>query len=244
MAKKKREDKAQDPRQASPETVAEVKEKLDKGFTPELAAKLVQGITGTKPEIVPALRILCAGTDTLPLADFDDFQEDFKTMDEANEGKLISELYSLGFIQPVSIWKHKGKNLILDGHQRIHALRKMVKEGNVTVDERLPITIVQCKDEQEAARFCMALASNFGKTNGEGIRKFSKKHKIADEWMQQNLAFPDFDLFAMKEKKKKEKKQVSFEASEDGDGKRGECPECGFKGPISKFKKEAQELTD
>ena len=76
------------------------------------------------------------GTKTKPLKDFENFQGNLKSLPSDKLEKLKTNILKNGFISPIFLWK--GNNYILDGHQRITALKSLIYEGHgVSSDEGL-----------------------------------------------------------------------------------------------------------
>lgn len=116
------------------------------------------------------VKITCQGADYAPLDDFIWFQGDLKTLPDENYKKLKKLILKLGFSEPVSIWDDGNQKKLLNGHQRILALRKMRDEGYKV--PYIPFSIVEAKDEKEAKQKVLSLASEFGKMSEQGLVNF------------------------------------------------------------------------
>ena len=74
-----------------------------------------------------------------------EFQGNLKKLPEKNLNKLINSIKTVGFSAPFFAFKSEGKNYLLDGHQRIKALKKMQENGD-TVPE-LPVVFIKAKNK-------------------------------------------------------------------------------------------------
>ncbi len=211
--------------------------KPEPGMDAGKAKKLLKGI-GITLQPVQVLKINCTAKETLPLSAFDDFQHGFKTLPDANEAKLVREIKELGFLEPVSVWKHGKKNYIMNGHQRVAVLRKLHAAADLDVKDEIPVNYVEASDVQTAKRVCLALASNYGKTSRKGLTEFLTGSGISDQELQLSFNFPDLEL----EEFKRQMADVSFQADKEGKPeKMGQCWSCKMKGPLSKFKATLEE---
>jgi len=59
--------------------------------------------------------------------EFQNFQGNLKELPEIQKNKLKESITRNGFNAPIFTWK--GNNYILDGHQRIIAVKELIKEG-------------------------------------------------------------------------------------------------------------------
>lgn len=81
------------------------------------------------------LKISCDTKDLLHIDELEQFQGQLKSLDDAGLKKLMKSIIKYGFSFPIFVWK---KN-ILDGHQRLAAVKKLIDEGHEIVGGKLPV---------------------------------------------------------------------------------------------------------
>lgn len=128
----------------------------------------------------------------LDIKDLQPFQGKLKDLSKANYAKLRKQIETLGFSEPIAVWRDKDKNYILNGHQRLRTLQVMAGEG-VTVP-KIPAVFVRAKDKKEAKRKVLALTSQYGEMTGDGLVEFMTDAGI--EWpdVKDNFRFPEIDF--------------------------------------------------
>lgn len=199
-------------------------------FNEETVKAMLGQMLGRKLEVIPSLKVACTSAERLKLDLLADFQAEFKSLTETNLAKMVKEIDRLGFLEPVSVWKNGGFFYILNGHQRVFALRWMVKNNLVECEAGIPVNMVSADDAADASLKCLALASTFGRTDRKGLAKFCKKAKIGESQVQEMFSFVDLDMEDLQLKAGKKKKKVEFEAAEDSGG--GDLPEGKLKCPV------------
>ena len=163
----------------------------------------------------------------IPTSQLMPFQGDLKTLSGENFNKLRSEILDDGFNFSPHVWPADKGYFILDGHQRIHVLKQLEKQGYtfVSTDGKplsgVPCNTVEASDIEDAKRKVLQAVSQYGKLDDEGFLDFTDGLDLDFS----NYDFPDFyipDLEAPK-----------FEPGDENDqGKLDEkklkiCPECG-----------------
>jgi ParB-like chromosome segregation protein Spo0J len=138
------------------------------------------------------VKIACSGADFLSLEEMSPFQDEIKYLHKEDYESLKNSILSEGFSEPIGIWKNKGKNNILSGHQRHFALKKMQEEGIVV--PKLPVSYIECKDEKEAKKKILELASVYGRFDKEKLKEFIKANELKIEDIQLDLRLPDVNL--------------------------------------------------
>jgi hypothetical protein len=126
-----------------------------------------------------------------------EFQNGMKTLSDANYAKLRGEIEETGFSFAVHAWRDKGKLFILDGHQRVACLKRMVQEGAVDKATEIPVVLVEAKNFKEAKRKCLAAASQFGEFNIEGLKKTLSQADILPLNAAKHFDFPTVDFTAL-----------------------------------------------
>jgi ParB-like nuclease family protein len=139
------------------------------------------------------VEIKCVGSAELPLKDLLEFQGNLKSLSKENYGKLKKEILELGFSEPFSVWKSPRGYLLLNGHQRARTLKAMAEEG-FELPGKFPVSVVDAKDEAEAKRKVLAMASQYGTVEGQGLYEFMHEAGIAMDDLEGSFAFPEIDL--------------------------------------------------
>lgn len=141
------------------------------------------------------IKITVKGAETVALEDLHPFQGDLKKLEREQYEHLRNVIREMGFSFTVHVWKNKNKYYIIDGHQRITAVKTMVeKEGFAC--PAIPVSVVSAKDFKEAKRKVLAGASQYGKLNKKGLYEFLTIHDIPFDDIVANFDFPELDLNA------------------------------------------------
>ena len=141
-----------------------------------------------------AIRIACRTQDAMPLDALIEFQGELKTLSKDAFKKLRKEILELGFISPVLIWKAPdGRPRILDGHQRTRALRQMRDKEGMGVPD-LPVVWIEALDEKTAKKAVLALTSQFGKMQPEGLHAFMTEADLSLPEVEGSFRFADIDM--------------------------------------------------
>lgn len=122
------------------------------------------------------IKITCDTKDYLELSELTEFQGGLKLRDDTDTNKIVKSIKRYGFSFPFFVWKHDGKNLVLDGHGRIGALRKLDELGFQIPS--LPVVYVACPDEQSARDLLLRLNSHYGKMTKESVLEFIGDYEI------------------------------------------------------------------
>jgi hypothetical protein len=115
-------------------------------------------------------------------------QGELKTLSEANHTKLRKSMLEKGFKLSLHVWKNGGVNYLIDGHQRVHVLKKMQDEG-IEIPP-IPCVIVQARTYSEAKETVLLAVSQYGKLNKTGFQDFIE----GEDFEIDDFDFPDFDL--------------------------------------------------
>lgn len=137
------------------------------------------------------IKIKCKGSSTRTLDQFQDFQGALKELSAENYEKLKNQIIELGFSEPVSIWTNENQTWILNGHQRIHTLQKMTEEG-YTIPS-IPVSEIEADNIQQAKKKVLALTSQFGKINEDGLREFMAEAGVEPQDIK-NYRFPEINV--------------------------------------------------
>lgn len=138
------------------------------------------------------ITIACEGAKSIALEHLEHFQGDLKDLSQENYERLKREILERGFSEPISVWRHKGKLWILNGHQRVRTLRAMQDDGYVIPP--LPVSIIHAKDEQEARLKVLALTSQYGEMTRQGLYEFMETGGVAIDQVVSSFRFPEIDF--------------------------------------------------
>lgn len=142
--------------------------------------------------------IACRGADALPHTALRPFQGRLKHLPNAKYSKLKKEIMELGFSEPISVWVDpKGVNQILNGHQRLTTVTRMVDEEGF-VCPPLPVNFIEARDAKEAKRKVLSLASQFGEVSQEGLAEFLSDNDISFNEFELSFELPGIDLDDLK----------------------------------------------
>lgn len=160
------------------------------------------------------VKIECEGKTEIDISELEIFQGDLKDLTEENYNKLKNEILEDGFSEPVSVWKHEGKNYILNGTQRFRTLTKMKQDGYTI--PAIPINLIRAKDIKQASRKCLALTSQYGTMTADGLLEFTQKYELDIENVKVSFRFPEINLdnFDFSEEKKETKEKQYEEGFE------------------------------
>ena len=143
------------------------------------------------------MRITCDTKDTLPLSALTEFQGGLKKRTDDDLAKIERSIKQYGFATPFFVWKHEGKNKVLDGHGRLQTLKAMKARGEIIAD--LPVVYIDLPSEEVAKNLLLRICSTYGEMTQESVLEFLDGLKIDLD----DIKLPNglLDLSAMQEKK-------------------------------------------
>ncbi len=176
------------------------------------------------------VKVACDSGHTIGIEELSEFQGNLKSLSEVAYKKLKLRILKNDFSFAVHVWKNKGQNHILDGHQRVRTLMTMKQEGYEI--PKIPIVIVTARSFEEAKEKCLGAASQFGKIERDGLREFMDDANMTMEALHE-FEMPEINLEKF-EAEYFEGGALSPEAIEElknqvNQDKFIECPECGHK---------------
>lgn len=168
------------------------------------------------------IRITCDTASMMPIGDLEAFQGKLKSITEAEFEKLKKAILKYGFSFPVFVWRKS----ILDGHQRVQAVKRLIDDGYELEGGMLPVALIEAKDRKEAAEKLLLINSRYATIEQDGFDWFVQDFDIDVVDMSGILEIPEIDFTT-----------PDFEpATEDEQGKLDqlepkiiECPHCGEK---------------
>lgn len=145
------------------------------------------------------IKIDCSSGLELSINDLHDFQGDLKSLSDDDFNKLANEIIKTGFAFAPHVWRDKKNNkyYLLDGHQRIKTLKRIVKDGfnnkNYTIG-KIPVVQVDAKDIKGAKLRILQSISQYGKLTGKGLADFAIDNNIKYEDFNIRFDLPNFDM--------------------------------------------------
>ncbi len=137
--------------------------------------------------------IKCKASIAVPLDQLVELQGDLKTLSKEEYEKLRGAILKQGFSFAPHVWKNKGTFYLLDGHQRVRVVRRLVEEEGYEAPQ-LPVSLVDAKDMHEAKLKLLAAASAYGKGNPDGLAAFLQDSGISTEELSSVLNLDGIDM--------------------------------------------------
>ena len=160
------------------------------------------------------ISIECTGADDVEYGQLCNTQGDLKSLSKENYKKLKKVILELGFSEPLSVWNNQGVLQVINGHQRLAVIKEMVEKEGYTCPP-LPISYVDAKSMEEAKRKVLALTSQYGKIETQGLYEFLADTDIAPNMLNESYTFPEVDLDGFVDEYYKEGSSESQDAIED-----------------------------
>lgn len=136
--------------------------------------------------------VKCTGEGLIDFHKLQPLQGELKSLSVENYERLKHVILTLGFSSPFHVWFSPKGSFILDGTQRHRALRTMEDEGFEI--PALPYVSVEASSEKEARRKLIALASQYGKVEGQGLYEFMTESEIDMNELMLSASFPDLNI--------------------------------------------------
>jgi len=169
------------------------------------------------------IKITCKGQKYLPIESLVDFQGELKALSGDDMEKLKKSIVEIGFSFPVYVWK----NYILDGHQRLLAVRDLLDDGH-SIDN-IPVVEIDADDETHAAKKLLILNSKYGKISEDGIIGFTDKYDIDLTGLKDILCYDDLDIDDIINEFDIDLSENPSENHAPNDSEKlRSCPKCGF----------------
>lgn len=116
------------------------------------------------------IRVTCQGATSLALDELVEFQGGLKKLSKKNLEKLKARILEDGFNVPFFVWKHDGTNSLLDGHQRVRALKSLQSDGYEIPP--LPVAYIEASDIADAKKKLLAISSQYGEFDSEELSQW------------------------------------------------------------------------
>jgi len=123
------------------------------------------------------IKVLSDTKDTLKVGEMTEFQGKLKHRSPKQVEALAESLLSDGLIMPFVIWRHDGKNLLLDGHGRYRAIQYLAEkyeasDGEEILQQDFPVLYVDAQTEEEAKKALLQISSRYGNVTRKGAAAF------------------------------------------------------------------------
>ena len=116
------------------------------------------------------IKIKVKGTELMEIDRFFNFQGNLKKLSDEAKEKLKNSILRNGFNAPIFVWK--GKKYILDGHQRITAVKELLSEGHTLEGDKLPFIEIEADNKKQAAEMVLSYNSQYGEITDKGLETF------------------------------------------------------------------------
>ncbi len=181
------------------------------------------------------IQIKCETGKTLLLEEMHEFQDDIKELTDEEYLKLRRKILKSGFSFAPHVWLNPDNKewCILDGHQRLKTLKRMVMSDFIGCPP-IPVVTVKADSFADAKDKVLQGASQYGRLRAEKLAGFMKANKISIDEAKLSFSFPEIKMKSF---------EVAFfpsatgqmENQSAGPGEKNPskmvhtCPECGAK---------------
>lgn len=120
------------------------------------------------------IKVLSDTKDTLKIEEMSEFQGKLKHRSPKQVVELAESLEKEGLIMPFVVWKHEGKNFLLDGHGRYRAIKYLAeRDGDENVlEQEYPVLYIDARTEEEAKKALLQISSRYGNVTKKGAAAF------------------------------------------------------------------------
>lgn len=136
------------------------------------------------------IKISCKTEARLPIGVLEDFQGDLKTIEPESLENLKNSILKYGFSFPIFVWENK----ILDGHQRLEAVKSLGEKGIMPDEDMLPVVWIEAKNEKEAAEKLLLINSRYAKIDQSGFDLFVENFDLDIADLSDMLDIPEVDF--------------------------------------------------
>lgn len=176
---------------------------------------------------VKVILITCEGAALVPPADLSPLQGELKTLEAKEYAKLRRAIEKRGFSFPLSVWKESESKLhVLDGHQRLNVVSKMLKEGWKLDGGRLPVDWIEARSMKEAKEKVLLAASQYGRYTEDSVYEFVHTSGLAWGELKQELDLPQLNMGKL---------EIGWFSEGDIDGGSGDGDQNAVKSPFGLF---------
>jgi hypothetical protein len=119
------------------------------------------------------IKVKCQCDEHVLLEDITPFQGNLKTRTPEQRAELMESIKTEGLLMPFAIWRHDGKQHILDGHARYEALVDLLATMPDILQQQLPCIFINAETEEEARKALLQITSSYGKITKAGYKNFT-----------------------------------------------------------------------
>lgn len=167
------------------------------------------------------VRITCKTNDYLSISEIENFQGSLKITDEERINKLKQSIIKFGFSFPLFVWNHK----LLDGHQRMVALKELISNDNYTIEnDKVPVVYIEAENEKNAAEKLLLINSKYADLDQVGFELFIEQFEVDIEQLE---SFVEIDEISFSQKENESNNEESFKDIDEKELK-NVCPKCGY----------------
>lgn len=170
------------------------------------------------------IKITCDTASMMPLDDLEAFQGKLKSITEVEFEKLKSAILKYGFSFPVFVWKKH----ILDGHQRVQAVKRLIDDGYELDNGMLPVALIEAKNRKEAAEKLLLINSRYAMIEQDGFDWFVADFDLDLSELDNVLEISEVDISFKDEDPETFENKEPDEVDPDGYDLKHTCPKCGF----------------
>lgn len=142
------------------------------------------------------IKIACKGAESMDPKDLEPFQGNLKDLHDEDFDRLKGEILEQGFSEPISVWQNDGKNYVLNGHQRLRVVMRMIEDGYKC--PKLPVSLIFADTFKQARKKVLALTSQYGRLTGQGLYEFAQSSELTPEEIEKCYRFPEINLNSWK----------------------------------------------
>ena len=145
------------------------------------------------------IKITCTGARLVPIGELKPLQGALKTLPEESYERLKAAILDVGFSFPELVWspkavKSKTRYYIVDGHQRVTAIRRMIKEGYALPGGKLPVSFTEARNRKEALKKIALATSQYGKYDTATFKTFLVTAGIDYRSLSDEIDLPQLDM--------------------------------------------------
>lgn len=142
------------------------------------------------------IRLACRGAGSVNYKTLVNFQGDLKTLSEEAYQRIRSSIIRFGFMEPISVWNDEGVLKMLNGHQRLTAVKRMVElEGFKPI--KLPVNYIDAENYEDAKLRVLALTSDYGQMTQAGAVNYLADMNVTHDDLVTFLQLRQVDLSAI-----------------------------------------------
>lgn len=120
------------------------------------------------------VNVMCQTKDELTLGELTPFQGDLKRRTSKDVQELANSITNEGLLMPFAVWRHEGKNNLLDGHGRLAALTELAMRDDDVATQKFPVLYVDAESEEQAKKSLLQITSSYGRVTKKGVLEFCK----------------------------------------------------------------------